>query len=135
MTDHWDYDQPGGTYDLWIRGPNGFHRHFAGDKAAARAAPTIQWRIADRKLRLEVGASSSLLRVNSEAYADHHRAWAASWQGGSMEWDLGATKGWYDLVITLDAHPSFRRRLAGRAEDGRPSITDPALGSPSRQPS
>ena len=39
----WDTATDGGRYDLWVLGPNGFHRHFAGRLAAgAQAAPDIQ---------------------------------------------------------------------------------------------
>lgn len=27
----WDTAADGGRYDLWVLGPNGFHRHFSGD--------------------------------------------------------------------------------------------------------
>ena len=133
LTDEWNCDSPGGAYDLWIRGPNGFHRHFAGDEQSAKTAPRIAWRVVGRKLRLDVGASPLILRVNPGAYADHHGAWSAPRGGGAMEWDLRATDGWYDLMISLDTHPSFLRRLAGRAENGRPGSTDPALGVRSLQ--
>lgn len=129
LADQWECDAPGGDYDLWIRGPNGFHRHFAGDARSNGAAPSIEWHVAKGKLRLDVGPSQSILRVNSVAYDDHHRPWSAPQQGGSREWDLRATNGWYDFEIVLDRHPSFRRRLAGRAEDGHPKTTDPALGA------
>ena len=39
----WDTATDDGRYDLWVLGPNGFHRHFAGRLAAgAQAAPDIQ---------------------------------------------------------------------------------------------
>ena len=34
----WDTAADGGKYDLWVLGPNGWHRHFAGDLAQDRTA-------------------------------------------------------------------------------------------------
>ena len=35
---------------------------------------------------------------------------------------------WYDLVVTVDGDADFRFELAGRIENGRDGITDPAMG-------
>jgi phospholipase C len=113
-----------------VRGPNGFHRHFAGDLAGAQTIPSIDWRLTDRKLRISVGSSRVALRVTAGAYAEHHHAWRAPARGGENEWDLRATNGWYDFVITIDEHAAFRRRLAGRVDAGDSTTTDPALNSP-----
>ena len=34
--------------------------------------------------------------------------------------------GWYDLAVTTSASAAFLRRLAGRVETGRASVSDPA---------
>jgi phospholipase C len=36
--------------------------------------------------------------------------------------------GWYDLTLTASEAPGWSRRLAGRLETGKPSISDPAMG-------
>jgi len=46
----------------------------------------------------------------------------------SLYWNLNSTGSWYDFIVTCDADPSFQRRLAGRMETGRHSVTDPAMG-------
>ena len=43
--------------------------------------------------------------------------------------ELGRSFGWYDLTIVTDTDPGFLRRLAGHLENGRDSVSDPALGS------
>ena len=43
-------------------------------------------------------------------------------------YDLKDSANWYDLVVTCVEAPSFRRRMAGHGEDGRPSLSDPLLG-------
>jgi phospholipase C len=32
-------------------------------------------------------------------------------------------EGWYDLEVTAQEDPAFRRRLTGRVETGRPGVT------------
>lgn len=36
--------------------------------------------------------------------------------------------GWYDLIVTSDEDANFCWQFAGHVEDGRDSISDPALG-------
>ena len=43
-------------------------------------------------------------------------------------WDVGGEGGWYDLTVTVDEAPAFRRRFAGRLENGEPGTSDPAMG-------
>jgi hypothetical protein len=53
--------------------------------------------------------------VAPEAYSEHPN-WAP---------DYGA---WYDLLVTVQGDPQFRYRYAGHLENGRDSISDPAMG-------
>ena len=39
----------------------------------------------------------------------------------TVNWDTD--QGWYDLEVTVLQDPSFRRRLTGRVESGRPGVT------------
>ena len=43
-------------------------------------------------------------------------------------WDLRPSHNWYDFIVTCAEARSFQRRLAGHAEDGKPSVSDPLLG-------
>jgi hypothetical protein len=36
--------------------------------------------------------------------------------------------GWYDLIVTVDEDQTFKYRLAGHAENGEDSFSDPAIG-------
>ncbi|HEX5377058.1 MAG TPA: phospholipase C, phosphocholine-specific [Phenylobacterium sp.] len=124
--------EPGG-YDLWVLGPNGFHRHFAGDPADA-AEVSAAFDPAKGAIRLTLrnpGPRALRLAVASPAYG--HAPWRATLKpGGSVSRMVGqgAGAGWYDLSITSPDRPGFLRRLAGRLETGRPSISDPAMGGP-----
>ena len=58
-------------------------------------------------------------------------AWDLKFSGRgeqSLYWNLDSTGWWYDLIVTSDADPSFLRRLAGRMETGRHSVSDPGMG-------
>ena len=50
--------------------------------------------------------------------------------GAAASWNLAATHGWYDLLVTSEAEPAYARRFAGRLETGKDSITDPAMSGP-----
>ena len=134
LTDAW----PAGAYDLWLLGPNGFHRHLVGD--APGEDPTVALRTdpAASALILALGnpgADSRLLTVATEAYGKAQPPWRgklAAGGGAEHRWSLRATRGWYDLAVRPQAGKSFLRRLAGRLETGADSISDPAMGGPAR---
>ncbi len=112
-----------GRYDLWVLGPNGFHRHFAG--RAGERMPRFTWHLDSAAMRLSVRLSAGTLHVAPAAYGAVHSLWLAA-EPSRRQWDLGQTGGWYDLVFTSPDAPGFSRRIAGRLESGRDSITDPA---------
>jgi phospholipase C len=53
--------------------------------------------------------------------------------GGGVErlrrWPLLGRNRWYDFTVTCAEVPGFSRRFAGRAENGRDGISDPAMGT------
>jgi len=148
----------GGRYDLWVLGPNGFHRRFRGDLATLRGrrapAPELSLSYDPRldALRLDArndGGSDVVLTVRSNKVYGNLRllkghAWPffqkpgggdTEWQirldardTQSLHWNLDSTGWWYDFAVTSDADRSFLRRFAGRAETGRHSVSDPAMG-------
>jgi phospholipase C len=126
LTDTW----PPGPYDLWVLGPGGFHRHFAG--AAPGAEAVVQARQKGRDLILAVSnplPQAQSLAITANAYA-HTAVTVVVPPRGRVEraWPTTASGGWYDL--TLDAGGRWLRRLAGRLETGAPSTSDPAMGGP-----
>lgn len=159
VDDEWAVQaQSGGRYDLWVLGPNGFHRRFKGDLTALRSrhAPAPEVRIAyapaSGSLRLEArneGAGQLILKVRSNKLYGRlestkpHSFWGRERGRGtgtewdlrldgrsteSLQWNLNSTGWWYDLVVTCDADASFLRRFAGRMETGRHSVSDPGMG-------
>jgi phospholipase C len=130
LDDTWQADV-NGDYDLWVMGPNGFLRHLQGtvptsDVEVRVEAGRVVW------VRLANGADEPRTFVlTPNAYrASNPRA--VSVNGGaerSRRWPLSGRQRWYDFTVTCREMPAFSRRFAGRAETGRPSISDPAMGS------
>jgi phospholipase C len=128
-----------GFYDLWVLGPNGFHRHFKGDLNALRsgdaAAPEVRvcYDIANGNVYLEMlngGKNACKFTVRAKAYRTDG-PWTATVAGGAkaeLHWDLASSGAWYDFAVTCDADTSFVRRFAGRVETGKHSVSDPAMG-------
>jgi len=123
-------------YALSIHGPNGFLRSYAG--SASR----------DAAVQLEVEASydaasgSLLLRVRNNGNASCSCRISSSYGKRAVReldvppsstlvsaWDLADQDHWYDFTIRSAADPQFLRRLAGHVETGKPSRSDPAIGS------
>ena len=132
----WDTATDDGRYDLWVLGPNGFHRHFAGRLAAgAQAAPDIQasYDAPGARLRLTLtnpGKRAVEFHIADAAYGQRAQTRRVPRRHVAMRLGRRPPGGWYDCAITLTDTPAatFLRRLAGRLETGKPSTSDPAMG-------
>lgn len=126
-----------GKYDLWVLGPNGFHRHFAGDLAVMTNDETpnpeirVCYDIAAGNVYLSasnIGQTEIELSIAANAYlADG--PWTLTVparEQAHQHWDLAASGGWYDFTVT--AAGGFLRRFSGRVETGRHATSDPAMG-------
>jgi phospholipase C len=130
-----------GFYDLWVLGPNGFHRHFKGDlnrlRAGDAAVPEVRvcYDIANGNVYLSMrndGKNSCKFTVRAKAYRNDG-PWTATVNGGAttnQHWELAASGQWYDFAVTCDADTSYYRRFAGRVETGKHTVSDPAMGLP-----
>ncbi|QOF79523.1 phosphocholine-specific phospholipase C [Variovorax sp. 38R] len=130
-----------GQYDLWVLGPNGYHRHFKGDlnrlRAGGVAAPEVRvcYDIANGNVYLQMrndGKAACKFTVRAKAYRDDG-PWTATVNGGAQaeqHWELAASGQWYDFAVTCDSDPAFYRRFAGRVETGKHTVSDPAMGLP-----
>jgi phospholipase C len=124
-----------GAYDLWVLGPNGFHRHIAGNvrRANGAALPEIIVR-AERttgELVVELvntgGQPCSFVLTANKYYGtapSEVRVVARS--RSSLRLPLAASSNWYDFSVRSDV-PGWFRRFAGHLENGMPSISDPAM--------
>jgi len=135
LQDEWSTQQ--GLYDLWVLGPNGFHRAFTGNlnqSLQQQALPEIRVCVEDceAKLFLKVrhdGQSSSKLKVKANAYLPNQQ-WSIETTNSEKElaWDMTEFGGWYDFTVYIESDASYSRRFAGRIETQKDSISDPYMG-------
>ena len=139
LADSWEAGAHGGRYDLWLVGPNGFHRHFSGNTRPAPgerpARPQVRVRRDPAAHALIVsltngGGSACSFVVGHLAYQRHAAQSIAVPGGQSVEWlaRLPRDHGWYDIRVTVAGAAGCAWRYAGRLGNGRHSIRDPALG-------
>jgi phospholipase C len=128
VSDTWDSS---GGYDLDVHGPNGFFRGFTSGDAASEldVRATYDERDAGITLRLRnPGRHRVRLAVRDRYGARTRTRSLGPGETATEQWSLSRSRGWYDLVVTVDGDPHFQRRYAGHVETGRDSVTDPAMG-------
>lgn len=127
---------PAGAYDLWVLGPNGYHRHFVGGpELPAAARPEVRLcydtRAGDIYLKMRNdGMATCTFVVSPRAYRTDG-PWLFSVDPGQeieQGWSLADSAAWYDFEVTTAEDPVFLRRFAGRVETGRHGLSDPAMG-------
>ncbi|MCD0504683.1 phosphocholine-specific phospholipase C [Bordetella petrii] len=138
----WGTTGDSGAYDLWVLGPNGYHRHFKGNLNALAlpqaANPEIRvcYEVSQGDVYvsfLNGGQVPCTFKVTPNAYYGGNESWSFEVAAGAefqQHWALADSGGWYDFTVTLDGDAAFERRYAGRVETGKPSISDPAMGAP-----
>ena len=132
VSDGWNF--PSGTVlDAAVLGPNGFLRHFGGTLGTAGALVEVEAATHPATLSLAYTlanrGSAPLAVVLTEGYSG--RSVSVTLDPGetvSRTLSAAATLGWYDLKVTAPSDSTFVRHLAGHIENGRDSITDPAIG-------
>lgn len=139
LEDRWDALPASGDYDLWLLGPNGFHRAYAGRAdQAALAGPLPELRVrhaggaGSLRLRFEnSGAADCEFSLVANAYRVAAPRLVAVAAGRHVDLELPVEDHgrWYDYSVSCAAVPGFLRRFAGRVENGRPSCSDPLLGT------
>lgn len=126
---------PNGAYDLSVYGPNGFMRSFKGGVTGlARANLHVDSHYSGRdEAALDLAVTNRGTEPCTVTIVNAYTNEAVSQQlprgdRFATYWSLRKTFGWYDLAITVDTDPGFRRRLAGHVETGEDSASDPAIG-------
>ncbi|QUY47614.1 phospholipase C, phosphocholine-specific [Serratia plymuthica] len=121
--------QTADEYHLWLLGPNGFHRELRG---------TLQWpqpevRLVPHDGSLELSLSNPGDQAVTVTIArcpyTQNGPWRIELPAGESHrqaFDTLSSGGWYDLV--LESAHGWQRRLAGRLENGRDSVSDPLMG-------
>jgi phospholipase C len=134
----WDLAADKGLYDLWVLGPNGFHRAFQGDvsklSASGTAAPEVRvcYDLANNEVYLTMmntGAAACTFTVKPNAYRGDG-PWTFDIPAGKQldqHWPIARQGNWYDFTVTVPLG-GFSRRFAGRMENGNHGVSDPAMG-------
>lgn len=121
------------TYDFWILGPNGYHRHFIGDTQIGEKV-TISLEYASTKDTINISMQNETqnditLTLSQSTYTPHSeqkyvvKANAVTTAAISVK----SSFGWYDFMVSSNNKKSFTYRYAGHLENGKPSISDPAF--------
>jgi len=118
----------GGSYDLWLLGPDGLHRQFRGD---ARDAGMLEAQLVPAAAGVLVrlinrGEEPQPVKLESRM-DDGWCAMAHVQADGTLDLAYGGCQGWYDVEISAPAMPAFGRRLAGRIDASKPGLPDPRL--------
>jgi len=123
LTDSW----AAGAHDLWVLGPNGFHRRLVGEDAGVEVAAATGKAGAIVLTLTNTGQAPRTVAIAGE------KPWRATVPAGATREHIFPTiQGWYDLTVRVEGQPTWLRRLAGRVETGRPSISDPLMGGAAR---
>jgi phospholipase C len=120
-----------GAYDFDVRSANGFLREFKGDSAEAGPEVVATHVGAGRELKLTFtnsGDTTVALTV-ADAYCGDRTAThrVSPGQHATHVVHAQASGGWYDVTVTSDHDAAYVRRFAGHVEDGKPSVSDPAI--------
>jgi phospholipase C len=108
-----------GGFDVWVLGPNGFHRHFAGPLPAT--AP-LAWRVGGDALTLDVARGGVVMEWLLPGGGSRRETLPA----GPRRVSLAPALGWYDVRFSHPALPGWTRRVAGRNDlPGRVTTSDP----------
>ena len=130
-----------GAYDLWVLGPNGFHRHFIGNakRVAAAGQPnpeiSVSYSPASELVSITLanaGAVGCVFTITPNAYSSAAPLTVNVSARGQSKIDIAVHDSgrWYDFNVTVSGAPEYMRRIAGRVENGQPSVSDPAMGIP-----
>jgi len=125
-------------YDLSVRGPNGLFRRFRGavgpdatnlDIVASYRGGGADHDNADVTLSITNRTGKPVTVGLRDAYGERmvERRLGAG-QSDEQHVALDDTHGWYDLIVTVAGDTDFEQQFAGHVENGKDSVSDPAMG-------
>jgi phospholipase C len=137
LTGVWSSAAEGGAYNLWVYGPNGFVRSFAGNAntwtaSAFKPEILVSYNPALGQLLLQVhnkGSQASTITVTpNNEFLDASTETVTVPADGVIEVTLSLAKSvnWYDFTASS---ANFTRRFAGRMETGQDGISNPAMAT------
>jgi phospholipase C len=132
LSDTWSVTN---SYNLSVYGPNGFVRYFTGSISSSAAnldvSSTYDTNPDSVAINLTItnvgGNQAEVTVLNAYTGAVFTRPLRPQ---GTLTQGFSLTQffGWYDLIVTVAADPTFKYRLAGHVETAKDSFSDPALG-------
>jgi phospholipase C len=124
----------GATYDFAVHGPNGFLRTFSGGFAGDRAklSVTTDYEKSAEAIGLTIrnnGQDAEKVSIFDAYTGKTEKHTVQPGHVAVVFAQLHKSFGWYDLTVKTASDEGFARQLAGHVETGRPSVSDPAIGS------
>ncbi|MBW8806175.1 MAG: phospholipase C, phosphocholine-specific [Catenulisporales bacterium] len=120
-----------GAYDFDVRSANGFLREFKGGSAEAGPEVVAAHVAGSRELKLTITNSgdAAVTLTITDAYCGDRKSTQSVRPGqhATHVVQAQAAGGWYDVTVTSDHDAAYVRRFAGHVEDGKPSVSDPAI--------
>ncbi|MGC5698693.1 phospholipase C, phosphocholine-specific [Pseudomonas sp. NFXW11] len=118
-------------YELWVLGPNGFHRSFHGQ--LQQRQPELLLTSSQHQLQLTLSNPAEhevSITIERCPYTQQGPWTLAVPAAGEVRqvFPCQSSGGWYDLTLRSDG--GWLRRVAGRLENGAHSISDPLMGQP-----
>ena len=115
-----------GVYDLWVLGPNGFHRHFMGHHDEPAPLSGLVWRATATEMTLLLPEGHRTHDLVARAERVGATALVTPLTQARHRWSLSDSVGWYDIRIVAAAAPRYLRRISGRIDlPGRTTCSDP----------
>ncbi|MFA6276863.1 MAG: phospholipase C, phosphocholine-specific [Pedobacter sp.] len=125
-------------YNLVVNGPNGFFRHFKGDKndpllsldCTYEQSGVLKKATGNIQLLLENIETSALqIQITDDVYkANTKTITIPANSKKTVTLNLQKSNGWYDFKIEVKGKTNFSKHYAGHVETGEDSITDPFMG-------
>lgn len=128
QTIEWKWPIGANGYDLWLLGPNGFHRHFTGAADAKPISGEIILNDKDSFLSLENhNAANKLVTIDDLCYgARRIQINLLPNEKRLIPLNFKPSHNWYDLSI---ASHGEKTRIAGYIETGKIGINDPGFAA------
>lgn len=125
------------NYHLRVYGPNGFFREFTGNSEDAPLDISCEYERSSVKdltgnihVRIiNTGSDSYTIEINDQAYEQPPQTVIIAPKGqATLTVDLAKSYGWYDFIVGVTGVEHFKKRYAGKVENGLEGLTDPAMG-------
>jgi phospholipase C len=119
-----------GHYDLWVLGPNGFHRHFTGHRDDPELLSGLVWRATTTEMELLLPAGHRTHKLVARTERVGATTLVTPLTKAQRRWPLSKSYGWYDITVDAANVPNYLRRVSGRIDaPGRITCSDPFVRS------